>query len=196
MKRLHIDRRQTAGFHLALNILYALGNAAAGLYYRSDWLLCAAAYYMILSVLRFSVIHYGKGQHDEAFMLRLTGILFLQLALILGATVFLTLKYEIGRKYHEIIMITMALYAFTKISLAIVNYLKCRRMQDAVMAVLRSIAFADGAVSIFSLQRSMLVSFGEMDVQHIRLFNLLTGTGVCLLVIWLGIRMIRYERKK
>jgi hypothetical protein len=40
------------------------------------------------------------------------------------------------------------------------------------------------------MQRSMLVSFGEMETATIKLMNILTGIGVCLIVFSLGIALI------
>ena len=36
----------------------------------------------------------------------------------------------------------------------------------------------------------MLVSFGEMAFNHILLFNLLTGAGTCILLLFLGLNLI------
>jgi len=44
--------------------------------------------------------------------------------------------------------------------------------------------------SIFALQRSMLVSFGEMSTSNTQLFNILTGTAVWIIVLLLAINLI------
>ena len=59
-----------------------------------------------------------------------------------------------------------------------------------VLRTLRNIALADACVSIYSLQRSMLVSFPGMEAAEIQLFNILTGTAVWLTVLFLGINLI------
>jgi divalent metal cation (Fe/Co/Zn/Cd) transporter len=92
-------------------------------------------------------------------------------------------------------MITMALYAFTKVTLAIINLTKARRQRSSAESALRSISLADALVSIASLQRSMLVSFGEMTASEIRLFNILTGSGVCILVFILGLNLLMKKRE-
>ena len=71
-------------------------------------------------------------------------------------------------------MITIAVYAFTKITIAIINFVKARKSNSATVKVLRNIALADAAVSIFSLQRSMLVSFPGMKQNEILIFNILS----------------------
>ena len=48
-------------------------------------------------------------------------------------------------------------------------------------------AKAEVAASILTLQRSMLVSFGAVEVDKIWLMNSVTGADVCLFVLMLGI---------
>ena len=59
---------------------------------------------------------------------------------------------------------------------------------------LRNISFATALVSIFSLQRSMLVTFEGMTDSQIVLMNALTGTGVCILVFLLGLNLVRKKK--
>ena len=49
---------------------------------------------------------------------------------------------------------------------------------------------ADAVVSIYTLQRSMLVSFPGMTPENIQIFNILTGTGVWIFLLVLGVLLI------
>ena len=49
-------------------------------------------------------------------------------------------------------------------------------------------------VSVFSLQRSMLVSFEGMAPADIQLFNILTGSAVCITVFVLGLNLVGGEK--
>ncbi len=180
-----------AEISLLFNLLYAIGNGALGLYYASEWFLCVGAYYAILSVLRFGNIRaIGK---NEGFMTVFSGCMLILLVPVLMITVYLAIRYGVGEKYHEIIMITIALYTFIKVTLSVVKYIKSRKQRVPTEIAMSSIGFADGAVAIFSLQRSMLVSFGEMGVNNIKVFNLLTGIGVCIIVLYSGIKTIKVK---
>lgn len=88
-------------------------------------------------------------------------------------------------------MIAIATYTFAKVVLAIVNLCKSKKVQVPVLITIRSISLTDALASIFSLQRSMLVSFGGMTAVNIDIFNTLTGVGVCLAVVVLGINLIK-----
>ena len=56
--------------------------------------------------------------------------------------------------------------------------------------VLSTITYAEVAASVLTLQRSMLVSFGQMEKEQIYTMNALTGAGVCLFILILGVGMI------
>ena len=45
---------------LVFNITYGLGNAVLGILSHSWWFLTVAAYYIILSIMRFAVVLYEK----------------------------------------------------------------------------------------------------------------------------------------
>lgn len=187
-------------YSLLFNIAYALANAVLGILTRAWWFVTISAYYIILSVLRFSVVRVsrnrtGKDRVSPLFIKRFSGVLFLFLALVLAGTVILSIVRDEGTKYHEIVMITIALYTFIKLTLAIVNLCKNKKENTPLLQTIRSISFADAVVSLFSLQRSMLVSFPGLTIPEIRLFNALTGAGVCIVLIILGLNLIRKENK-
>jgi len=79
-----------------------------------------------------------------------------------------------------IVMIAMATYAFTKITLATINLVKSRLNTSGALITLRNISFADAFVSIFALQHSMLVSFEGMTGTDILIMNATIGSAVCM----------------
>ena len=97
--------------------------------------------------------------------------------------------------HNEITAITLATYTFTKLVFAIINLYKSKKLNLPIIKALRNISLADAAVSMFSLQRSMLTSFEGMEIADIRLFNALTGTAVCIIVLILGINLLRKGRE-
>lgn len=183
-----------------INVTYGLGNAVIGFAAHSWWFLTVSAYYIILSIMRFALViseKQSKTDYNEigAFAKRFSGAMLLCMALVLACTVLLTVKNDVGTKYHEIIMITIAAYTFTKLVFAIINFCKSQNFSSPIIKALQNLSVADAAVSIFSLQRSMLTSFEGMTADKIRLFNVLTGSGVCCVVLILGINLLRKDKK-
>ncbi len=179
---------------LAVNFVYALGNCALGFINHSWWFVTVGAYYAVLAMMRFSVLQIkrkAKGDLDtEFFARRITGILLVALSVcIVGVNVLSALK-ERGTAFHEIIMIAIATYTFIKITVAIVGMVKVRHTASPVLKTLRNIALADACVSIYTMQRSMLQSFPGLTPAEIQIFNILTGTAVWMVVLFLGINLI------
>ena len=95
-----------------------------------------------------------------------------------------------GTAFHKIVMITIAAYTFTKITIAIIGMVKAKHSASPVLKTLRNISLADACVSIYTMQRSMLVSFPGMEAAEILLLNIFTGTAVWIVVLLLGINLI------
>lgn len=192
MKIIEIIKNPYTG--LIINFIYALGNCVVGFLTHSWWFITVGAYYAVLTTTRFSVLQIqrrAKGNYDiESFARRITGVLLVVLSFcIVGVNILSALK-ERGTEFHEIIMIAIATYTFAKITIAIIGMVKARNAGLPIVKTLRNIALADACVSIYTMQRSMLVTFPGMEQAEIQLFNILTGTAVWLIVLLLGINLI------
>ena len=178
----------------AANIASAAYHGVLGFVLHSWWFITLSVYYVLLSVMRFAILRMPQDQASGGFIRRFTGIMLMVLAWCLSGTVILCTMKERGVRHHEIVMITLALYAFIKVTLGIMNLVKAARHASSAWVCLRNISLADALVSICSLQRSMLVSFGDMAKADIVLFNVLTGSGVCLIVFILGLNLTGGKR--
>ncbi len=173
---------------LIFNIAFSVYHIVFGVMGRSWWLFTVGIYYIVLSTVRFAVI---MTKQNGRYITKFAGIMLMILSVPLVGTVVLAVVEDRGTVFHEIVMITIAVYAFMKITLATVKLIKARHIRSAKAVTLRNISFAAAFVSIFSLQRSMLVSFGAMAESDIRIMNAATGTGVCIIVFLLGLNLVR-----
>ncbi len=184
-----------AAASFALNVGYAIYNGVLGLLYGSLWFLSLCAYYIILSVMRFAAVSYGrknrlKGERQsEVFVMRFTGVMLMLLSLVLSASVSYSLSHEVEKANGTIVMITIATYTFYKVILAFVNAVKTAKHHVPLLTTIRNISCADAAASVLSLQRSMLVSFEGKSLSGIKRMNTVTGIFVCLFVFGLGLIM-------
>ena len=172
---------------LSFNAAFAIYHLVLGFITSSWWLLTLGSYYLILSLVRFVVLCFKS---KERFIKTFTGWMLMILSVPLIGTVILSVIRDRGHELHMIVMIAMATYAFTKITLATVNLIRSRRSTSAVLVTLRSISFADAFVSIFALQRSMLVSFKGMTNTEILIMNISLGSAVCMIVFLLGLFVV------
>ena len=190
---------QVALLSFIVNSLYALGNFALGIWSKSYWFLTMGAYNLILAIMRVSVVLSNKKNEkniSEIFIQRFIGIMIILLGCILCGSVYLSINFDVAHKFHEIIMITIATYTFTKITLAIINYVKRSKFNSHIISTIRCIALCDATASLYSLQKSMLVSFEGMTVNDIRLMNILTGASVVIIVVVLGVLLIKKSKKE
>ena len=176
---------------LVFNLVFAIYHFVLGLITNSWWLLTLGSYYLVLSVVRFVVLLF---QTKERFITKFTGWMLIILTSPLLGTVILSAVRDRGYNLHMIIMIAMAAYAFTKITLATIKLIKSRHSKSATLIALRNISFADAFVSIFALQRSMLVSFEGMSADEIVIMNTTIGFVVCIIVFLLGLNLIKNRK--
>ena len=176
---------------LTFNIAFAIYHLVLGLVTSSWWLLTLGSYYLVLSIVRFMVL---RSKSNERFITKFTGWMLIILSIPLAGTVILSVIRDRGHELHMIVMIAMAAYAFTKITLATIKLIKSRRSTLATLITLRNISFADAFVSIFALQRSMLVSFEGMTEAEIVIMNAALGSAVCVIVVLLGINLLRSKK--
>lgn len=172
---------------LLFNTAFATYYLVFGIVSKSWWLLTLGSYYIVLSLVRFFIL---RAEKKDRLVTRFTGIMLMALTIPLSGTVILSVVRDRGLKLPMIVMIAVATYTFTKITLATIQLVKARRSTSATFIVLRSISFADAFVSIFALQRSMLVSFEGMTENEILIMNALLGSAVCVIVFLLGLNLV------
>ena len=184
-----MDRTQKLALaSLTFNTSFAIYNLVFGLSISSWWLLTLGSYYLVLSIVRFVVLRHKA---EERFIARFTGWMLMILSIPLAGTVALSVVRDRGHELHMIVMIAMAAYAFTRLTIATINLIKTRLSSSATIITLRNISFADAFVSIFALQRSMLVSFEGMSETEIVIMNAALGSATCVLTFLLGVNLVR-----
>lgn len=192
----------TATASLALNLLYALYNGILGIFTHSFWFVTMCSYYIILSAMRFSAVTFERKRQSkstditEAFIMKICGIMLIFLMCIVSTSVYLSFRFDVAVKYHEIVMITIATYTFTKTTLAIIKVVKIEKKRSMLLTTIRNISFADAGISLLSMQRSMLASFGDINDKSSLILNAFLGAIVCLYILLLGVRMINIARRK
>ena len=177
---------------LLFNMVYSAYHIIFGIATCSWWFFTIGVYYAVLSVVRFVVLKHKGKKH---YVIRFTGIMLMVLSISLVGTVILAFVKDRGTEFHLIVMLAIAVYAFTKITFATIKWIEARKSKSAKMITLRNISFADAFVSIFSLQRSMLVSFEGMTEIEIRIMNVATGSAVCIIVFLLGLNLLQQKRR-
>lgn len=191
-----------AAIIFVLDAFYTIYHGLFGIINFSPWFVAMCIFYGILAAIRLAAVlcEYKKqdaaSEDTEKFVMKLSGVLLAVLSFVLAVVNYISLSQNIVTKYEEVIMIAIATYTFYKITMAIIRAVRQRRNLSPLLVTLRSITYAEAAASLLTLQRSMLVSLGEINGKQICLMNAVTGAAVCMFVLRVGISMIENSVRK
>lgn len=186
---------------LIINLLYAVYNGVLGIWGQSVWFITMGMYYAVLSIMRVLAV---KGEYRsvrtvrmlrELSIMKTVGILLFLLTFILTGSIYLSLKYDLPKRYGTIIMITIATYTFVKVVMAVINFVKARKHYTPLIITIRNISISDALVSLLSMQMSMYATFSRRETDNSYIMHVITGAGVCLCIVLIGVSMIRYSVK-
>ena len=176
-----------------INFAYGSFKIASGVILGSAWIGCDGIYNMTQSLIQlFQILRrrYAKTLEQQWKSYRFCGVLILLMHLTLIGIVFQMINWNRAEEQGQIQVIATAVFAFYKITNSFLDIAKDRKHRHPVDSSIRMLNLAQAFFAIFSLQASMFHTFGTgEDWEH--LMNILTGCGVCLLIVSIGIYMIR-----
>lgn len=179
---------------LFINLLYVVLKFCSGIYYRSIWFGSLAVYYLLLAVMRFSLLHYVRSRKrnnvSELKRYRFCGIVLLFMNQALVAIMVIVIKQNKGFEYAGFLIYAMAFYAFYAVITSIINVVKFRKYGSPVMSAAKVISLTAALVSMLSLETAMLAQFGGDDVMFRQIMTSATGAGVCVIVLGMAVFMI------
>lgn len=189
---------------LGINLLYAGVNAFSGIYYRSPWFGSLAAYYILLSIMRFMLVRhahrngFGENQTAEWKRYRACGGLLAVMNIALAGVVILVIQQNRGFEYAGTLIYVMAMYTFYITIMAVVNVVRHRKFNSPVMSAARAINLVAALVSMLSLETAMLTQFdtGDTPLYFRQIMTGTTGGAVCVFVIGMGLYMIGRSTKQ
>ena len=174
---------------LIFNGAYAALQLGMGLCHRSIWFYSLAAYYILLAVMRFSLLCHTKEYNplqdvkQELKKNRICGIYMLFLNSILTVILFYIIWQNRTFKHHEITTIAMAAYTFTTFTFAIINIIRFRKYKSPVFSAAKAISLACACVSMITLEATMLTTFGTGEGQMFRRIMMASSGGVVSMFI-------------
>ena len=184
---------------LFINLLYVALKFCSGVYYRSIWFGSLAVYYLLLAVMRYSLLHYVRSRKNdrvsELKRYRFCGIVLLFMNQALAAIVVIVVKQNKGFEYAGFLIYAMALYAFYAVITSVINVVKFRKYGSPIMSAAKAINLTAALVSMLSLETAMLAQFGGDDVMFRQIMTSATGAGVCTIVLGMAIFMIAKSTK-
>ena len=189
-------------FGTAVNALYIFIKFFTGVALRSGWLIAFALYYVVLTVLRASLVNYVR-QHEikrdlraEYRRYRLAGILLLGLNVVLSGIVSRMIAHNDAYDYPGILIYAMAAYTFYAVILSIVALFRFRRHGSPILSAIKVVNLTAALVALLSLEATMLQRFGEPDDGVFRGTMIgISGLVVSLILLSMSITMIVHASK-
>ena len=184
---------------LGVTMVYAVFNTVIAFLSSSWWYLALAAYYLILSLMRYGILRIHQketrlpdetGKRLRSWMgYRNCGLMLIVLSVVLAGIVGL-IYLESGEKHYPGVLIyAAAVYTFYKLAKAILHMFRARKENAPVLMSLRSIGYADALVSLLTLQVALFSAFPPKNQAFRTVMNLFTGILVCLMTTGIGIGM-------
>ena len=186
---------------LIINFIYGIFKLGTGIYYMSWWFTTFAIYYLILCVMKLSIVKDIKNEvgiklKEEYKKLRLTGIILLFLNLVLTGMIILIIKQDQRITYAGFIIYIVAMYDFYLIISAIINVIKYRKDHSPLLASSKCINLTVAMISMISLEVAMVSEFGTNDSEFKIIMTSIMGFVVCIINTIMSIYMIFRANKK
>jgi len=183
--------------NVIINAAYIALKLVTGIYYRSEWLIAFAFYYLLLTALRATLVHYVR-RHKPAEDIaaeyrrsRFVGVMLLSMNLALGLIVERMVGHQESHDYPGALIYAMAAYAFYAVILSIVQVIRFRKQGSPVIEAVKIVNLTAAMVSMLSLEAAMIARFGDPAEPLFRAKMIgITGFASCLAVVLLSALMI------
>lgn len=188
---------------LIWNVAFAIFQLGLGFYHKSFWFYAMFAYYLMLGIMRFFLVKHTrrfKANEETKIEIKksiLCGYLLIAMNLALSVIVFFMVYWNRTFYHHMITTIAMATYTFFTFTFALINLFRYKKYESPVYSAAKTISLISGAVSILTLESTMLTTFGTSESPLFSQIMLsLTGVAVISFALTLAIIMIVKGRKQ
>ena len=181
---------------MAVDLLYVVFRAAAGIRYASVWFLTMAVYYLALGGLRayLAVCYRRRSPAAEYRCYRRTAWLLFLLNIPMGGMIALMVRTNSGYSYPGTVIYLSALYTFYAMGLSIVNLVRFRRLGSPILSAAKVLSFIAALMSVLGLQTAMIAQFSAGNDGYRRMMNTITGSCVYGAVIVIAACMLLHSR--
>lgn len=186
----------SAAASAVLNGSYAIFNGVIAIIDRSIWFMSLSAFYLILTLMKLMAIAKTARITDAdnrriRAVYAFSGTMLILMDAALSVITLITLRDGHSTKHSTIVMITIALYVFSKITMIVIRDLRGKYREYPAISAIKAINWSETAVSVFTMQQSMLATFSSgNDEMKALIMNIATSTAVSIFIAALGITLI------
>lgn len=182
---------------MIVNFFYVVFRILIGIRYASVWFLTIAIYYLLLGIMRLSLIlsYRNRSVKAELRCYRRTAWLLFLLNIPMGGMIVLMVLTDSGFSYPGYVIYLSALYTFYTIILAIAHLVEFRKLGSPILSAAKVLNFVAALMSLLGLQTAMISQFSTEGEAFRRMMNAITGGGVWFSVILIAVYMLLHSRK-
>jgi len=183
---------------MTVNFLYVLFRIVVGIRYASVWFITMAVYYLVLAVIRLSLIlHYRhKSEIVELHCYQRTAWLLFLLNLPMGGMILLMVLTNSGYSYPGYVIYLSAIYTFHTMVTSVINLVRFRRLGSPILSAAKVLNFIAALMSILGLQTAMIAQFSTEGDGFRRMMNAITGGAIWMSVILTAAYMLYRSSKQ
>ena len=160
----------------------------------SEWFFIMSVYYGMLSIARifiFLQIEPQKQLRTKIKTMRNCGYFLFLLNVVVSVIIFILIYKNQTVKYYEIVVIALATYTFSALTMAIISSIKYFRRRDYVYSCVKMMSLVCASVSIITLTNTMLATFGEENGLLRSIILPILSVVVCCFIITSAVLMVR-----
>ncbi len=189
------------GISFFVNLAFVIFNTVFAFLTDYLWYGVLAGYYFVLGLLRIFMIVGAiyakkKAKDDENLLTMLRyrnylacGIMLLVMSVAMTPAIILLIAYPPPSTHGKFITIMLAAYTFYKVIASIVHSRKVIKHNAPEATALRNISLSNAAISLLSLENTMLATFSIGD-NSLEPLSIALGVVVGALNLYLAIMMI------
>lgn len=182
---------------MTINFLYVVFRIFVGIRYASVWDMTIAVYYLLLGLMRLSLIlsYHSRTVKSELRCYCRTAWLLFALNIPMGGMILLMVLTDSGYSYPGYVIYLSALYTFYTVILSVVNIARFRKLGSPILSAAKILNLVAALMSLLGLQTAMIAQFSTNAEDFRRKMNAITGGGVWFAVILIAVYMLLHNRK-
>lgn len=153
-------------FGWLLNLLYAAFKMLVSVVYNSFWFSTEAIYYLMLGVIRFTLVKFEKEENNiilEWKAFRLCGCLMLIVNLLITVIIIVSIYNHKVYNYSDVILYASGIYTVYRLLSSLVQMTAFRKTNRPVLSAAKGINISASALSLFTFFSTLINYSGKLD---------------------------------